>query len=125
MEKINIFCPHIEAQRESRVIEARHEQPSSQLQTRTWNYKRYDVEENELQQQEFDLDMAKGRLAVLLGETDIADQEEGGRSIGTVDADAERYDALLFSETTHPHMIEYLERMGDVKIREEQLGEIY
>ena len=126
MQAINTFCAHIETQRDSRAIEASHEQLRSTTDAYMELEMRYDAEENDLQQREFDLDMAMERLAVLLGETDIADQEpEGDQSMGSVDADADSYDAMSFSETMHPHMIEYLERTGDVEIYEEQLGEIY
>lgn len=125
MQEINRFCAHIEAQRDSRTIEASH----GQLQSTTDAYmelqQRYDAADNELQQCEFDFDLAMERLAVLLGETDIADQEEGDQSMGSLDADAHSYDTISFSDTMHPHMIEYLERMGDVEIYEEQLWEIY
>ena len=126
MQVINTFCAHIEAQRDSRAIEASHEQLQSTTDAYMELEMRCDAEENELRQREFDLDMAIERLAVLLGETDIADQEpEGDQSMGSVDADADSYDAMSFSETMHPHMIEYLERTGDVEIYEEQLGETY
>ena len=58
MQVINTFCAHIEAQRDSRAIEASHEQLQSTTDAYMELEMRCDAEENELQQREFDLDMA-------------------------------------------------------------------
>ena len=126
MQAINTFCAHIETQRDSKAIEASHEQ----LQSTTDEYmeleRRYNEEENELQQREIDLDMTMDRLSELLEGPGIADQEaEGDQSVGFMDEDTDSDDEMPFFKTMHPLLIEYLELTGDVEIYEERVRDIY
>lgn len=126
MQAINTFCAHIEEQRDSKAIEARHEQ----LQVTTDEYleleRRCDVGENELQQRELDLDMAVEGLTVLLEEG--SDIENGGpeeeEHMDYEGEEVDSYDAMSYTETMHPDMIEYLKRLGDVEIYRERLCDI-
>ena len=128
MQAINMFCAQIETQQDSKAIEESHEQLLSTTDEYMELERKYNEDENELQQREIDLDMAMDRLEELLEGPGIAGHgAEGDQSEDFMDedTDSDKEDDMSFSKIMHPLLIEYLERTGDVDIYEEQVTDIY